>query len=593
MPATPGVYNGGVPIRGLTSIPTTPSTIEMLTVDELGNMSRQAIPVGSFAALTGNPTDNAALASALNARVAKSGDTMTGNLTINNDSSVLRLNNAGQDWQVRAQYGDLNIEPVSTANSVFLRAGSGQQVVLNVAGVNRIAATATGATVDGILNVNTYVATPEIRRQNGYNSGLRLNSNNGVQVFKNGNDFCNIGDWGVILDSGKGYSWTSGTNPNLTPDTQILRNATGPSAEIRAAGGLRVRVADGSHTGSKINVQQWDSPDVTTTYVRHDYNGMTFYGCTSPVSVLTCSNQGWRFQSDVSTKFRNQANTAGGAIECGAITATAGTAIDVRTAVNGQVGTITTDNAFMTIRAAASAYPLRLYGNLTGIRIGDGTYTVDAKPVGSNSVIGFYTGQGNTPASGALAGVLCGEITASALAFNDISGSHIRWVNGTRIYCGTNGQLTFYRADLTDFNRINLGGTTSSFPALKRSGATLQARLADDSNFARFSCGNINITDATLSPQVTFAEAGKGYIADDSGSLWMGYGYAHRFGVNATAANCYVPLTITSNLTVTPSASVTPASNGQLTFEATSNTSLTVKYKGSDGVVRSNVWTLT
>lgn len=41
------------------------------------------------------------------------------------------------------------------------------------------------------------------------------------------------------------------------------------------------------------------------------------------------------------------------------------------------------------------------------------------------------------------------------------------------------------------------------------------------------------------------------------------------------------------NLTCAPAASVTPANNGDLTFEATSNTSLTFKYKGSDGVVRS------
>jgi hypothetical protein len=36
----------------------------------------------------------------------------------------------------------------------------------------------------------------------------------------------------------------------------------------------------------------------------------------------------------------------------------------------------------------------------------------------------------------------------------------------------------------TDFSRLQFGGTTSSFPSLKRSSATLQARLADDSAFA-------------------------------------------------------------------------------------------------------------
>lgn len=41
-----------------------------------------------------------------------------------------------------------------------------------------------------------------------------------------------------------------------------------------------------------------------------------------------------------------------------------------------------------------------------------------------------------------------------------------------------------------------------------------------------------------------------------------------------------------------PLASVTPSSNGELVFEATSNTTITVKYKGSDGTVRSGTITL-
>lgn len=42
-----------------------------------------------------------------------------------------------------------------------------------------------------------------------------------------------------------------------------------------------------------------------------------------------------------------------------------------------------------------------------------------------------------------------------------------------------------------------------------------------------------------------------------------------------------------------PLASAVPTVNGQLTIEATSNTSLTFRLKGSDGVVRSNSLTLT
>ncbi len=41
-----------------------------------------------------------------------------------------------------------------------------------------------------------------------------------------------------------------------------------------------------------------------------------------------------------------------------------------------------------------------------------------------------------------------------------------------------------------------------------------------------------------------------------------------------------------------PAASATPANNGDLVFERTSNTNLTIKMKGTDGIVRSVVLTL-
>lgn len=46
------------------------------------------------------------------------------------------------------------------------------------------------------------------------------------------------------------------------------------------------------------------------------------------------------------------------------------------------------------------------------------------------------------------------------------------------------------------------------------------------------------------------------------------------------------------NLTASPPASATPANNGQMTFQLTSNTSLVIKVKGSDGTVRSTTLTL-
>ncbi|CAB4172654.1 hypothetical protein UFOVP934_40 [uncultured Caudovirales phage] len=55
--------------------------------------------------------------------------------------------------------------------------------------------------------------------------------------------------------------------------------------------------------------------------------------------------------------------------------------------------------------------------------------------------------------------------------------------NRSGIVAPSDGVLKFSNNAENDFNRIQFGGTTSSFPALKRSTTSLQARLADDSAF--------------------------------------------------------------------------------------------------------------
>lgn len=62
--------------------------------------------------------------------------------------------------------------------------------------------------------------------------------------------------------------------------------------------------------------------------------------------------------------------------------------------------------------------------------------------------------------------------------------STFEWASRTKIGCNsTDGQLLFTNAAITDFGRVMFGGTSSSFPALKRSTTGLQFRLADDSAY--------------------------------------------------------------------------------------------------------------
>lgn len=70
--------------------------------------------------------------------------------------------------------------------------------------------------------------------------------------------------------------------------------------------------------------------------------------------------------------------------------------------------------------------------------------------------------------------------------------------NALLIQAPSNGVATLFNWDSNDFNRLQFGGTTASFPSLKRSSATLQARLADDSADAGFKSGNLAATGTQI-----------------------------------------------------------------------------------------------
>ncbi|MEQ1828529.1 MAG: hypothetical protein ABL921_21380 [Pirellula sp.] len=180
---------------------------------------------------------------------------------------------------------------------------------------------------------------------------------------------------------------------------------------------------------------------------------------------------------------------------------------------------------------------------------------------------------------------------------------------------GGDGIGTLLGAGGTGWNRLNLGGTTSAFPAIKRSGTQIHTRLADDTGWASLQTGpvtyNGNMTVGT-GVNAVWNTAGTGTFRFEAwgptGAVdWMvAYtqstggkflnlrpsGGASAFSVSDTGAITASGLTTLTNLLLSPSASINPGVNGQLVVEATSNTQLTLKLKGTDGVVRTNTLTL-
>jgi len=90
-----------------------------------------------------------------------------------------------------------------------------------------------------------------------------------------------------------------------------------------------------------------------------------------------------------------------------------------------------------------------------------------------------------------------GPITTS----NTITaGSHIQtgavsafyWTGLSIIKSPADGVIRLTNNAEADFNRLQFGGTTNAFPALKRNLTALECKLADDSAFAPFKCGTFD-----------------------------------------------------------------------------------------------------
>jgi len=83
------------------------------------------------------------------------------------------------------------------------------------------------------------------------------------------------------------------------------------------------------------------------------------------------------------------------------------------------------------------------------------------------------------------------NLTTDSLALS--AAGSISWASRTQVSAPTSGQLTLTNQTATDFSRINLGGTTSAFPAIKRNGNALEVRTADDSGYTTLTAQTLDV----------------------------------------------------------------------------------------------------
>lgn len=161
-------------------------------------------------------------------------------------------------------------------------------------------------------------------------------------------------------------------------------------------------------------------------------------------------------------------------------------------------------------------------------------------------------GQPNQVLTAAAAGVMSFQTSGGERARLDSSGlftlgnsGQVRWTSGA-----PNGTVdtTFARGGAGKVSitgttpMLQLGGTTSAFPALKRNGAGLEARLADDSGYASLTAFGANLgyvaTVATNSSGPRIGGFWLPRLADMSGNVLLDYQdeYAFLDGRGATVS---------------------------------------------------------
>lgn len=108
--------------------------------------------------------------------------------------------------------------------------------------------------------------------------------------------------------------------------------------------------------------------------------------------------------------------------------------------------------------------------------------------------VDFHKGGGTTLFSVDSSGQY-GGVSSSFIA----SGGAYYWNGRVLMRSPSDGVLKISNQAESDFSRLQFGGTTSSFPALKRSTTSLQVRLADDSADAPITASNSTLSGALIS----------------------------------------------------------------------------------------------
>lgn len=138
-----------------------------------------------------------------------------------------------------------------------------------------------------------------------------------------------------------------------------------------------------------------------------------------------------------------------------------------------------------------------------------------ANPSGAMYWYSSINGGGNTSLMN-----LSSSGTLSTTGSLSVGGNIAYFSNRGMIHYNADGRIGLYNNAANNFDRLQFGGTTSSFPSLKRSSAILQARLADDSDFADFQASGFLVGGSNRYINFNSTVGSSGYgVRDNLGTL--------------------------------------------------------------------------
>ena len=170
------------------------------------------------------------------------------------------------------------------------------------------------------------------------------------------------------------------------------------------------------------------------------------------------------------------------------------------TEVTDSIGTISPLQ--LSTEAVGLSRTVNLSAGATTPRLFNVAYTINNSGAQTGTLTGLFLNATETALNGITHNLLDLQVGGSSKILIDRTGAltaqgsiattanaFIYW--NSRVIMSAIGNILLQDETQTTFNRLQLGGTTSSFPAIKRNGAAIDFRLADDSGYCTINAGSV------------------------------------------------------------------------------------------------------